>query len=331
MSEFTGLTFSNEDIEAILAAALPHDTNIPPPPTDHGEDWRTLKELRREHVKTIIHGIMMTNYLKANAAPRGLIVKNEPFIFLHDLEFKKDWSLISWHCTRDWLILIIKTATRLSKEMGEEIQTIEIRLRSNQPLGDLKKRLEDLNKEMRDFEITLKESKLHKLRKDVDNFKHERIYPYTSKDYNKRGERYHTESENSDDSNLSDSSSSGSFSSKRGGRQFDQQQTQQTFWQPYPPFPLQPPPFGYMQPCGPWPFPPQPRFPVDPNWRNPFLGRGGTRPRGRWRQQRNQGQVRWMNPPAQIGQVGHNMELRSRSKGQQMDKGRDNQPGSSRA
>ena len=105
----------------------------------------------------------MTGYLKANAAPRGLLVRNEPFIFQKCLAFKKDWSLISWYSTRDWLALIIKTATRLSDELEVEIQTIEIRLRANQATVGFKKRLEEMNRNMSEFKVTHRNSQITKL------------------------------------------------------------------------------------------------------------------------------------------------------------------------
>ena len=105
--------------------------------------------------------------------------------------------------------MIIKTATRLANDLKEEIETIEIRIRSNQSLGDLKKRLDELNKEMSSFEATLKTSKVNKLKRDVAAFSLERVYPYTKKDYVAlRGQRPFMDSELSDTSTLSDSSNS---------------------------------------------------------------------------------------------------------------------------
>ena len=48
-------------------------------------------------------------------------------------------------------------------------------------MKDLKTRLEQLNKEMKDFEITLKQSKLINLHKDIKNFSHEKVYPFINK------------------------------------------------------------------------------------------------------------------------------------------------------
>ena len=177
MAESTGLSYSADDIEAILAAAVSlelTDTIDCAQGTDEMDKLRTLK---REQIKTLLHGTIMTGYLKANAAPPGLLVKNEPFIFQRDLVFKKDWSLISWHCTRDWLVLIIKTATCLSEELKIEIHTIEVRLKANQTIVSFKKRLEELNRNMSEFETTLKNSKIVKLKRDIAKFSHKRVYP----------------------------------------------------------------------------------------------------------------------------------------------------------
>ena len=111
------------------------------------------------------------------------LVKNVPYIFLNDLQFKKDWSLVSWHCTRDWIVLIIKTATRLCNDLKIEISTIEVRLRASQAFVGIKNRLEELNKSMEEFETTLRNSKIVKLHKDIKKFSRERVYPYIREDY----------------------------------------------------------------------------------------------------------------------------------------------------
>ena len=180
MAGVSGLTFTDDDIEVVLAAALSLDNDAPIPiPISNNQDWDNLKSLKRDQIKTTLHGTIMAGDLRANIAPQGLIVKNKPFIFCQDLAVKKDWSLISWHCTRDWLVLIIKTATRLDDELKTESKTIEIRLHSCQTIKDLKTRLDQLNKEMSDFEITLKQSKVNKLSTDISRFTLENVYPYT--------------------------------------------------------------------------------------------------------------------------------------------------------
>ncbi|KAJ1163092.1 hypothetical protein NDU88_003555 [Pleurodeles waltl] len=91
-----GLTFDDEEVTALLAApSLLGDAALSKSLSQLG-DWYTLVELKRTQVKTILHGAVLTEYLRSITAPNGLIVSNEPRIFLEDLELKKDWALIAW-------------------------------------------------------------------------------------------------------------------------------------------------------------------------------------------------------------------------------------------
>ena len=94
-----------------------------------------------------------------------------------------NWSKVAWHCTRDWLVLIIKTATRLSDDFLVKIQEEENRIKYLGLPGNFKKKLDELNKEVKEFYDHLLNSKINKLRKDVKKFSLERTFPYTKSDY----------------------------------------------------------------------------------------------------------------------------------------------------
>ncbi|KAJ1199407.1 hypothetical protein NDU88_003243 [Pleurodeles waltl] len=142
-----GLTFDDEEVTAILSApSLLGDTALSKKLSQLG-DWDTLVELKRTQVKTILHGAILAEYLRSNTAPNGLIVSNEPRIFLEDLEFRKDWALIA----QNWLILIIKTATRLSEAILIQIKTSENNLKTGASILSFKKKLEETNKNMNEY------------------------------------------------------------------------------------------------------------------------------------------------------------------------------------
>lgn len=88
-------------------------------------DWNSLAALKKLQVKIALHGTIMTLYLRANSAPNCLIVQTAPRIFLDDPVFRREWSQITWKCTRDWLILIIGTAKRLSEALIIKINIAE--------------------------------------------------------------------------------------------------------------------------------------------------------------------------------------------------------------
>lgn len=322
MEEAGGLAFDDEEVDRILANLRPFEGLSNTEPGINEGDWDELAALRRTKIKTALHGLLMSEYLKSKTAPPGLIVKNEPFIFTHDLEFKRDWSLISWKCTRDWLVLIVKTATKLTQELKIEITQLEVKIKSYLSPAALKKRLEELNQEMTEFECTLKKNKYKKHKKDTENFTHERIYPYIKKDHVSKNQN------NDQDTDMSDTSSNGSNSSRnsnqstRGGTQFSGRGYPRggRGWGPYqgpPPF-MQGPP-GFMQyPPGPVfmgnQFPPwdQQMPPFNHYGQPPFLGqRQGTR-KGR---NRKGTQVHWNQQPAQPLGVSTRSQTASTSRG----------------
>ena len=185
-------------------------------------------------------------------------------------------------------MLIIKTATRLSDELKIEIHTIEVRLKANQTIVSFKKRLDELNKNMLEFEATLKNSKIVKLKRDIAKFSHERVYPYIKKDYinpnDPEGRGPQTDS--SDGAGTSDS---GSSNEEYGGRDSNMRRPRRNRrgrnWGPPAPFypPVHQGPFYGPPPPSFGPYPNHFGYPLYQQPRGPFLGYGQQRRRQRGR------------------------------------------------
>ena len=88
---------------------------------------------------------------------------NAPRIFLNDLIFRRDWAAIAWRCTDDWLVLIIKTAKRLSEKLEGEIKISEDLLKTTIDIRSFKKRLEEINSNMTEYRDYLTSTKIKKL------------------------------------------------------------------------------------------------------------------------------------------------------------------------
>lgn len=175
------------------------------------EGWDTFTELKKSQVKTILHGAILTEYLRANSAPQGLLVVNETLIFLGDATFRKDWSLIAWKCTRDWLSLIINSA-KISDALLVQIHISENNLKTLIQHTVFKKKLEETNIEVNEYKDYPARSKINKLQKALKRFSRERVYPYVSDEYAKQKETQNTK-RNTPNRRDTDSSSSGSESS----------------------------------------------------------------------------------------------------------------------
>ena len=157
--------------------------------------------------------------------------------------FRVDWSKIAWHCTRDWMVLIIKTAACLSAELLEKIQVDDSKIKSLGLPGGFKKKLEELNKEVKEYNDYLLDSKLTKLKKDVKKFSMEKVSPYIKEDYIAKP----TDSDNDNSTSGSESSGSDrgddrqSYPRKnRGGRPRGSFSNPWQTFSHYPPQPLHP-------------------------------------------------------------------------------------------
>ncbi|XP_078506971.1 uncharacterized protein LOC144767397 [Lissotriton helveticus] len=302
-----GLSFTGSDIDEILAAQPLLQNSDLSEAIAQTDDWDTLSNKKREQIRTAIHGIIMTEYLRFKTAPRGLWISNAPRFFLHDLAFCRDWSSISWKCTLDYLVLIVKTAKRLSEALLAEIQTCEQELKRNINPLIYKKRLDEITKELEENQEFLMQNKLQKLAKDVKKFSQERMHPYSKEDY--------TVAETGSDADSTGGSSNGSEGSyeqqttrrgsynpryrgpRRGNR--NNRGNRGNRWQKPPFFQGNPMPFfqQYMPPFGGWMNPynsnmdqhpqmgnqmmPMPMASTSHQTQQSFLGQGQNQPRGK--------------------------------------------------
>lgn len=293
MADFGGLGFDDEFLSSILSENPSMLDQIPTPAPAIVGDWETILNLKKSHSRTIIHGQIMAEYLHGKCSPTGLIVTNAPRLFLTDKVFVKDWSLIAWRCTRDWLILIITTAKRIADAILVEIQILEGQIKTTLTTKRFEKQLEDSNKANKEYKDPIFLAKIEKFKKDLAKFSHEKVYPYTSDNYtptdtNKpkhtAGSSYATSSETE-----SSGSESGDNSQPRGrgrgnrpNRRYNNRGNmyQTGSWWP-------PAPWGYPQ----FP-PPMSHYPMQPQYfeNQAFLGQGRGWNRGR---RRGQNQVQW--------------------------------------
>lgn len=297
MAARLGLTFDDDILQAVLTANPSiFDTNSASamPPLD---DWKGILDLKKRQTRISIHGTIMAEYLRNDCAPMGLIVTNAPRLFLDDKTFLRDWSLIAWRCTRDWLILIISTAKRVADALLVEIQTLEGQIKATVSHIIFKKSSDDSNKTNREYKDNILSSKIDKFRKDLAKFTLEKVYPYTKADYvppqfSRRGRKLGSDY-SSTDSDSTEGEGSGRDTARNSGRRGNRgrgrrgmggQQYQQGPWWP-------PAPWGFQQVPG---YPPMPPFPPQ-NMQSmynyqPFLGQGTRHNRGK---RRGQNQVRW--------------------------------------
>lgn len=293
MAENQGLSYTSAEVDEIMSdLSVFADANIAQS-ISTTKDWENLTEMKRNRIRTILHGTILKEYLSNSMAPKGLLVSNAPRIFLEDEAFRKDWAAIAWHCTHDWIVLILKTALRLSEKIQVEIQVTESHMKTT--ITGFKKKLDELNKEMTDYKDNLTQQKVQKFHKDLKRFSYTKAYPYSDPEFTPQSKEEDTSDASSNaSSNTSNSSiNSGGSNSKPRGRGRGRGQGN---WSHYAPVPMQGPPDPYYHPQNMpmygWqpPFQ-QPFFQPNP-YTPPFLYRGG-RGRGKRRNQNQGAQVHW--------------------------------------
>ena len=311
------LSFTDADVSAILQNAPSLQELDIAQGISHCNDWDKLNELKKTQIKTLLHSIIMTEYLRASISPRGLLINIEPHIFLEDLAFRLDWSKISWHCTRDWIILIIQTAQRISDDLLNQIKTLEGQIKSLTVPSQYKTQLDNLNREISDFKDYLLQQKVTKLKKDVKKFSLEKVYPYTKTDYapsNVSSVDSFSSIDSSDSG--SGSESNNTYRGRRQGRGRNRGKGNNRGFPYLHNFPPQPMTNYHMMPPGfippfyaPPPVNPQPFWGIPPNFqqpsqqymqRPPFLGRGRGPFRPRWKGPQH---VSWVDEESPLGPV----------------------------
>lgn len=231
----------------------------------------------------------MTEYLRANIAQNGLLLSNFLQLFLEDATLKKEWSLVAWKCTRDWLILIINTAKRLADALLIKIQIAEGALKTDILITAYKTKLAVINNDISEPKEYLMKQKITKLQKDIKKFDKEKVYPYLKENYIPMGGDVSSdESQTSCRRNVSNCNSSNDIWGSNGTR-----------------LDLRPSFFGYERPPfqGPafWQYPmfpqgPQQFFPHSST--PPFLDRGWSEEEGAEEEITNgySGKIRHNNP-----------------------------------
>ncbi|XP_078541920.1 uncharacterized protein LOC144827513 [Lissotriton helveticus] len=304
MEEFGGLAFDEEDLNTILNDNPSILDDLPSTSTPTTEDdWVKLLNLKKNHSRISLHGVIMNEYLHGKCAPSGLIVTTAPRLFLTDKEFVRNWALIAWRCTRDWLILIIKTAKKTADALLIEIQVLEGQINAAIRPVIYKKNLDEANKTNKEYRDNILLNKVEKFKKDLARFSMESAYPYLSDTYvapttNSKGRRYGSNySSSGSDSGSSDQGNpnAGPNFSTRGrgfqrranrGRGAQQYPNPGQWWPPgpwnYHQGPMGPPPMGHPMPM----YPPNPAFYYDQS----FLWQGRGRNRGK---RRGQQTVNW--------------------------------------
>ncbi|XP_078542312.1 uncharacterized protein LOC144828051 [Lissotriton helveticus] len=173
IQEGSVVAIPEDQIAAILAApSLLSDTPLLGK-TSVREEWEKLSNLKKKQVRIALHGALMSEYYTSGASPASLLVRIEPRIFLDDKKFRLDWSYIANKCTRDWLILIISTAQRLSEDLLKEILDLEESIKRDNTLTNAKDHLSKIQDDISEYKTYMINQKIKGLQRNLQRYTHE--------------------------------------------------------------------------------------------------------------------------------------------------------------
>lgn len=141
---------------------------------------KRLKHLYNREVRTNLHAITLSDYLRNKQIPRGLrITKLQPTVGRDNEAFCDKWCQILNKCSFDLMALIIQEATEQLSNIREEITVLQADLTRNMAdKAKLTKIENDLLNYKADTEHEIKSVKMRKFKRDLEDYKSQQVYPW---------------------------------------------------------------------------------------------------------------------------------------------------------
>ncbi|KAJ1158124.1 hypothetical protein NDU88_010818 [Pleurodeles waltl] len=174
--------FSDEECNNLIGHSSNKDKRLAMTIVNNSE-WRRLLNLKKKAKRTEAHTQFMLEYLMAGVIRSGLRVRNVPALFVEIQKFLEKLCQIAKRCARDWMILIVETAKEVVVVLNQEMLELEEKLRCMNKLEEAKKKLEEINAELHDFEDYWMKKKTDKLKKDTRWYTQEKAYLYLISNY----------------------------------------------------------------------------------------------------------------------------------------------------
>lgn len=175
MADYKGLlTFNDTEVERITSDMPSIHENSEE--GDESMDWDHLIYLKKKQVKMFLHATALTDYIREEKIPRGLRIQKAPGLFQDDDTFKSRWVAILNQCSRDLMLLIIEKKKEEVNIIKQEVSNLQegFKAQLTEPIYD--KKIMELEKLVKDFELKTKEIKIKKLKRDRKDYNQGKVY-----------------------------------------------------------------------------------------------------------------------------------------------------------
>lgn len=175
MADYKGLlTFNTNEVERITSGMPSIHDDSENENTDI--DWDYLIYLKKKQTKMFLHATALTDYVREEKIPRGLRIQKAPGLFQDDDLFKSRWAAVLNQCSRDLMLLIIDRTKEEVEKIKKETTTLQENFKTQVTDNIFNKKLEELEKSVKEFELKTKEIKVKKFRRDRKDYAQGRVH-----------------------------------------------------------------------------------------------------------------------------------------------------------
>lgn len=161
----------------------------------------TLLHTHKKEARLESHARTLSEYFRAGKIPRGLRVHLEPTIGRENQAFCEKWCEILNHCSKDLMLLIIShTKDELPAVKSSIQQQLEETKTACSNTAEYDTLIQDISAQITKYKQDLLEMKLSKFRRDTNDYKNDRVYPWLKHGPRPRPTRNHPPSDWSDTS-----------------------------------------------------------------------------------------------------------------------------------
>lgn len=144
-----------------------------------------LQKLSEKELKLQLHIVTLSDYWRKDMIPRGLRLNKYPTFGQDNEEFKNKWEAILNKCSLDLILLLIEEARKQKAVIQSQIEDLKanlIQAETEESRSTFEKKLqEDVEK----LSVKLRQVKLAKFKRDLDDYSNGTIYSWGKK-YNRR-------------------------------------------------------------------------------------------------------------------------------------------------
>lgn len=136
-----------------------------------------LEKLHKKETRSLLHGLVLSQYYCNSRIPRGLQIYKEPTLGRNNAEFCKKWCAILNKCSLDLMLLVIENENDKMENVRTEIDTLRKEMSEVLPAEKFKSIIKDCEEKIQTYKRELEQHKMKKYRRDTLDYRDNKVYP----------------------------------------------------------------------------------------------------------------------------------------------------------